>query len=58
MHGDVYYPVEDGEDGGCASRVWVVNREALFVLEVGVPEGVGEEVLAHGCCATFKESRE
>jgi len=58
VHGDVYYPVEDGEDGGCACRVWVVDGKALFILEVSVPKKVGEEVLTNGCCATFKESRE
>jgi len=44
MHGDMYYSVEDGEGRRSIRRVRIVDRHALFVLQIGVPDWMGEEV--------------
>jgi hypothetical protein len=57
VHGDVYYAVEDGEDGGSRCGIGIIDCETLFVLQVGVPERMRKKVLAHGCGAALKESK-
>lgn len=54
----MYYSVENGESGRDRDRVGIIDRHALFVLEVGVPDWMGEEVLADCCCAAFEKSKQ
>jgi endonuclease YncB( thermonuclease family) len=54
VHRDVYYSVEDGERWWSGGRVGVVDGETLFVLQVGVPYRVGEEVLSYSGSASLE----
>jgi hypothetical protein len=56
VHWDMYYAVEDDEGWRDIDGVGIVDGDALFVLEVCVPDRMGEEILSDGRCSSFEKS--
>jgi hypothetical protein len=54
----MYYSVQNGESRRDGGRVGIIHCHALFVLKVGIPDWMGEKVLADCCGATFEKSRQ